>query len=111
MMLRAVARVVLPLTFAATLCLPGVGQTSNPAPATDSAQTTGESSAAGASTTGSSTSLDSSSNDLASLYGTPVEQIVARVNDRVITNSDLKRAQDQLAQESRQGTLTLDQYN
>lgn len=112
MMLRAVARVLLPMTFAATLCLPGVGQNTGPHD-----QTAGTTSDAGqaadqnASTLGSSTSLNSNSNDVASLYGTPVEEIVARVNDRVITNSDLKRAQTQLAEESRQGSVTLEQYN
>ncbi len=134
MMFRAVARVVLPLAFAATACFPGNGQTSRPASSpteagspdqtTSPARATGPtqaagptqsgnepSSASGASTLGSSTSLDSSSNDVASLYGTPVEQIVALVNDRVITNSDLTRAETQLAEESRQGNWTLEQYN
>src|SRR5665213_377913 len=123
MMFRVVARVVLPLTFAATLCLPGAAQDTNPtqnptaaqdtpaAPVATPAQTGNDSFVQGAQTLGSSTSLNSDSNDVASLYGTPVEQIVARVNDQVITNSDLKRAQDQLAQESRHGNLTLDQYN
>ncbi len=137
MMLRAVARVVLPLTFAATLCLPAVAQDTSPAPnagaardttpdqtatpaqtaapaetaAPAPAQTGSDSSAQNAQTMGSSTSLSSDSNDVASLYGTPVEQIVARVNDRVITNSDLQRAQSQLTEESRQGSLTLDQFN
>ncbi len=110
MMLRAVARVVLPSIFAATLCVAGVGQNTSPydqTPDTPPAQSTPE----GAPTLGSSTSLNSDSNDVASLYGTPVEEIVARVNDRVITNSDLKRAQTQLAEQSRQGNVTLDQYN
>jgi peptidyl-prolyl cis-trans isomerase SurA len=112
MMLRAVARIVLPLIFAATLCLPGVGQNTSPYDQTGNSTPAAEPApAAGAATLGSSTSLNSDSNDVASLYGTSVEEIVARVNDRVITNSDLKRAQDQLAEQSRQGTLTLDQYN
>jgi peptidyl-prolyl cis-trans isomerase SurA len=121
MMFRTVARVVLPLAFAATVCFPGAGQTNNPAEASSPDQTTSPvqpnspdqngAPVSGAATIGSSTSLDSSSNDVASLYGTPVEQIVARVNDRVITNSDITRAQTQLAEESRQGNWTLEQYN
>ncbi len=111
MMLRAVARVALPLTFAAALCLPGAGQT-NTTPATGSTtQAGGQSPTEAAPTLGASTSLSSDSNDVASLYGTPVEQIIARVNDRVITNSDYTRAQTELAQESRQNNWSLEQYN
>lgn len=51
------------------------------------------------------------SNDLANIYGAPVQQIVARVNDRVITNTDLTRAQQQLDQESRQAGWSLDEYS
>ncbi|MEO6829097.1 MAG: peptidylprolyl isomerase, partial [Acidobacteriaceae bacterium] len=112
MMLRAVARVVLPLAFAATLCLPVAGQNTGPYDQTgDSAPAVDHTPATGAATLDSSTSLNSDSNDVASLYGTPIVQIIARVNDRVITNSDLKRAKDQLAEQSRQGSLTLEQYN
>ena len=39
----------------------------------------------------------------------PVEQIIARVNDQVITNSDVTRAQTQLDQEARQNNWTLEQ--
>lgn len=105
MMLRAVARVVFPLTFAAALCLPCMGQKAAPAPSA------GGSNAQSAPTLTSSTSLDSYSNDVSSLYGTPVEQIIARVNDQVITNSDYARAQTELAQESRQNNWSLEQYN
>lgn len=105
MMLRAVARVVFPLSFAAALCLPSAGQTTAPAakPASTAEQP--------AQTLSSSTTLNSDSNDVASLYGTPVEEIVARVNDRVITNSDYTRAQNELAQESRQNNWTLAEYD
>lgn len=109
MMFRAVARVVLPLAFAATLCLPGAAQSST-APQKPG-QMPNEPSAKNAATIGSSSSLDANPNDLASLYGTPVEQIIARVNDRVITNSDIVRAQSQLADGSRQGNWSLEQYN
>jgi len=102
MILRAVARVVLPLTVAATLCLPVTGQNTGSGDATQSQ--------ANAPTLEASTSLNSNSNDVASLYGQPVEEIIARVNDRVITNSDLKRAQAQLAEEAHQGSMNLDQY-
>ncbi|HET9101442.1 MAG TPA: peptidylprolyl isomerase [Acidobacteriaceae bacterium] len=63
----------------------------------------------GASTIGGSTNLSADSNTLASLYGMPVEQIIARVNDQVITNSDVARAQTQLDQEARQNNWTLEQ--
>ena len=114
MMLRAVARVVLPLTFAAATFaaafgLPSAAQTTSPANAGSRTQT-GDQNPANAPTLGSSTSLDTQSNDVASLYGTPVEQIIARVNDQVITNSDYTRAQTELAQESRQNNWSLDQY-
>src|SRR6185437_13987396 len=112
MMFRAVARVVLPLALAATLSFPVAGQDTNstPAPTPAPARQTPEPQAVqGASTLGSSTSLDSSSNDLASLYGTPVVEVIARVNDQVITNADLARAQTQLAQEARQNNWTFDQ--
>ena len=99
MMLRAVARVSFPLALAA-FCTVAVAQT---APA--------GSSQPAAPTLGSSTSLAGSSNALANLYGTPVVEIIARVNDRVITNSDLQRAEAQLADDSRQNNWTLEQYN
>ncbi len=111
MMFRAVARVVLPLTFAAAVCFSGIGQTKSPDQTASPAQPADQSPVGEAPTIGSSTSLSSNSNDLASLYGTPVVQIVARVNDRVITNSDIARAQAQLAQDSRQGNWSLEQYN
>ncbi|MHB1936537.1 MAG: peptidylprolyl isomerase [Acidobacteriaceae bacterium] len=101
MMLRAVARVVLPLAVAGSLCFHGMAQTAPDAPVP----------VQGASTIGSSTNLNSTSNDLASLYGTPVEQIIARVNDQVITNSDVTRAQTQLDQEARQNNWSLEQVN
>src|SRR5665213_3381481 len=99
MMFRAVMRVVLPLAVATPLCF------------CCAAQTTGARSAAGAPTISSSTSLSSNSNDLVSLYGTPVVEIIARVNDQVITNSDLARAQTQLAQEARRNNMTIEQIN
>jgi peptidyl-prolyl cis-trans isomerase SurA len=110
MMFRAAARVGIPLGLAAVLCFPSLAQ--NTEPSAPAAQNNGQSSAQASPTLGSSTSLNNpESNDLASLYGTPVEQIIARVNDRVITNSDLKRAQSQLAEESRQGNWSSDQYD
>jgi peptidyl-prolyl cis-trans isomerase SurA len=99
MMLRAVARVSVPLAFAA-FCTVSLSQT---AP-TGSTQPY-------APTLGSSTSLSSGPNALANLYGTPVVQIIARVNDRVITNYDLQRAEAQLADDSRQNNWSLEQYN
>ncbi len=45
---------------------------------------------------------DASTATSSKLYGTPVEEIVARVNDRVITNTDLVRAQQQLDQDASQ---------
>jgi peptidyl-prolyl cis-trans isomerase SurA len=99
MMLRAVARVSFPLALAA-FCTVAVAQT---APA--------GSSQPAAPTLGSSTSLSGGENALANLYGTPVVEIIARVNDRVITNSDLQRAEAQLADDSRQNNWTLEQYN
>ncbi len=97
MMFRVVARISFALTLAAALCF------------SSAAQTAGTPS----SSTSSSSSLNSSSssNDLASLYGSPVVQIVARVNDRVITNSDITRAQQQIDQEAHQNNWSLDQYN
>lgn len=97
MMFRVVARISFALTLAAALCF------------SSAAQTAGTPS----SSTSSSSSLNSSSssNDLASLYGAPVVQIVARVNDRVITNSDITRAQQQIDQEAHQNNWSLDQYN
>ncbi len=94
-------RVVLPLAVAAGLCFHGTAQTTPEAPAPVPVQ--------GASTIGSSTDLSANSNALTSLYGTPVEQIIARVNDQVITNSDVARAQTQLDQEARQNNWTLEQ--
>ena len=84
-----------PLALTAALCLPGTAQTQGTQPPA---------------ATSSSTSA-ASSNDVASLYGTPVEQIVARVNDRVITNSDITRAQQQLDQEARQSNWNLTEYD
>ncbi len=101
MMLRTVVRVVLPLAVAASLCLHGMAQTAPDAPVP----------VQGASTLGASTDLTANSNALTSLYGTPVEQIIARVNDQVITNSDVARAQTQLDQEARQNNWTLEQIN
>ncbi|MGC1783854.1 MAG: peptidylprolyl isomerase [Acidobacteriaceae bacterium] len=105
MMFKAVVRTIIPLGLAATFCLYSAGQTDNPAPSTHPPPV------AGAATLGASTSLGASSNELANIYGTPVEQIVARVNDRVITNSDIARAKAQLAEESRQNNWSLDEYN
>ncbi len=51
------------------------------------------------------------SNEVANLYGAPVVQIVARVNDRAITNSDVTRAQTQLDQDARQNSWSLEEYN
>jgi len=109
MMLRAVARALFPLTFAAALCLSSSGQTTTST--THPTSSGGASKGQAASTLSSSTSLTSESNDVASLYGTPVEQIIARVNDQVITNSDYARAQASLAQESRQNNWSLEHYN
>ena len=99
MMLRAVLRFVLPVAVATSLCFHGMAQTAPDAPVP----------VQGASTIGASTNLSADSNTLASLYGMPVEQIVVRVNDQVITNSDVARAQTQLDQEARQGNWTLEQ--
>ena len=99
MMLRAVLRVVLPLAVVTSLCFHGMAQTTPDAPVP----------VQGASTIGASTNLSADSNTLASLYGSPVEQIIARVNDQVITNSDVARAQTQLDQEARQNNWTLEQ--
>ncbi len=99
MMLRAVLRVVLPVAVATSLCFHGMAQTAPDAPVP----------VQGASTIGGSTNLSADTNTLASLYGMPVEQIIVRVNDQVITNSDVARAQTQLDQEARQGNWTLEQ--
>jgi peptidyl-prolyl cis-trans isomerase SurA len=99
MMLRTVVRVVLPVALATSLCFRGMAQTAPDAPAP----------VLGASTIGASTNLSADSNTLASLYGSPVEQIIARVNDQVITNSDVSRAETQLDQEARQNNWTLEQ--
>lgn len=99
MMLRAVVRVVLPVAVATCLCFHGMAQTAPDAPVPVQSSPT----------IGASTNLNSDSNTLASLYGVPVEQIIARVNDQVITNSDVARAQTQLDQEARQGNWTLEQ--
>ena len=104
MMFRAVARVFLPLALAVTLCIHGTAQTP------DAPQTKGAAPAKGTSVFSSSLNANSN-NDLASIYGTPVVQIVARVNDRVITNSDITRAQTQLDQDAHQNNWTLEQYN
>jgi peptidyl-prolyl cis-trans isomerase SurA len=105
MMFKAVVRTIIPLGLAATFCLSSAGQSGSPS------QSANPPSVAGASTLGASTGLGASSNELANIYGTPVEQIVARVNDRVITNSDIARAKAQLAEESRQNNWSLDEYN
>jgi len=81
MMLRVVLRAVLPLAIATVFCLPAVAQ------------------ADGAASSGSPASSTS-------LYGAPVEQIIARVNDQVISNSDLERAQQQLTQQDSQQNLS-----
>jgi peptidyl-prolyl cis-trans isomerase SurA len=99
MMLRAVVHVVLPVAVATSLCFHGMAQTAPDAP----------SPVQSAPTISASTSLNADSNTLASLYGMPVEQIIARVNDQVITNSDVVRAQTQLDQEARQNNWTLEQ--
>jgi peptidyl-prolyl cis-trans isomerase SurA len=99
MMLRAVVRVVLPVAVATSLCFHGMAQTAPDAP----------SPVQSAPTISASTNLGADSNTLASLYGMPVEQIIARVNDQVITNSDVARAQTQLDQEARQNNWTLEQ--
>jgi peptidyl-prolyl cis-trans isomerase SurA len=101
MMLRAVVRVVLPVAVVAGLCFNGVAQTTPDAPAPVQSSAT----------ISASTNLSSNSNDLASLYGTPVEQIIARVNDQVITNSDVTRAQTQLAQDAHQNNWSIEQLN
>lgn len=105
MKFKAVVRTTVPLALVASLCLCGVAQT------TTTTQPGAPTSAEAASTLGASTALSAPSNELANVYGTPVEQIVARVNDRVITNSDLARAKSQLAEESRQNNWSLDEYN
>ncbi len=94
-------RVVLPLAVATSLCFHGMAQTTPDAPAPVQSSPT----------ISSSTNLSSNSNDLASLYGTPVEQIIARVNDQVITNSDVTRAQTQLAQDAHQNNWSIEQLN
>jgi peptidyl-prolyl cis-trans isomerase SurA len=99
MMLRAVVRIVLPVAVATCLCFHGMAQTAPDAP----------SPVQSAPTIGASTNLNADSNTLASLYGTPVEQIIVRVNDQAITNSDVTRAQTQLDQEARQNNWTLEQ--
>lgn len=99
MMLRTVVRVVLPVVVATSLCFHGMAQTTPDAP----------SPVQSAPTIGASTNLSANSNTLASLYGMPVEQIIARVNDQVITNSDVTRAQTQLDQEARQNNWSLQQ--
>ena len=99
MMLRAVVRVVLPVAVATSLCFHGMAQTAPDAP----------SPVQSAPTIGASTNLSADSNTLASLYGMPVEQIIVRVNDQAITNSDVTRAQTQLDQEARQNNWTLEQ--
>ncbi len=81
MMLRVVLRATLPLAVATVFCLPVVAQADGSASSSSPASST-------------------------SLYGTPVEQIIARVNDRVISNSDLERAQQQLAQQDSQQNLS-----
>ena len=92
-------RIVLPVAVATSLCFHGMAQTAPDAPVP----------VQGASTIGASTNLSADSNTLASLYGMPVEQIIARVNDQVITNSDVTRAQTQLDQEARQSNWSLEQ--
>ncbi len=92
-------RVVLPVAVATSLCFHGMAQTAPDAPAPVQS----------APTISASTNLSADSNTLASLYGMPVEQIIARVNDQVITNSDVSRAQTQLDQEARQNNWTLEQ--
>lgn len=105
MMFKAVVRPTVPLALICCFCLYGAAQTAG------ADQSASQPTADSASTLGASTSLNAPANELASVYGTPVEQIVARVNDRVITNSDLSRAKSQLAEESRQNNWSLDEYN
>lgn len=100
MMFRAVTRIALPVALAAAVSFPALAQDTN---------STAAPGAQAAPTLGASTSLDSSSNDLASLYGTPVVEVIARVNDQVITNADLTRAQNQLSQEARQENWNFEQ--
>lgn len=111
MMFRAVARIVFSVALAATLSFPAVGQATNSTQTPGPARPPNQPTAQEPSTLGSSTSMDSNSNELASLYGTPVVQVVARVNDQVITNADVARAQEQLSQEARQNNWTLEQID
>lgn len=116
MMCKAVARVFFPVAMTVGLCLPAIAQSSdatpaNPSPAqtSSSAKTAAKSDGAALSSTGSL--LGVNSNEMANLYGAPVVQIVARVNDRVITNADVTRAQTQLDQDARQNNWSLEEYN
>lgn len=104
MMFRAVARVFSPLALAAVLCTNGMAQIPDTPQSKSAAPTKGTS-------VFSSSMGASSNNELASIYGTPVVQVVAFVNDRVITNSDITRAQTQLDQDGRQNNWKLEEYN
>lgn len=77
MTLRVVLRTTLPLAMAMAIGLPLAAQTS-------------------------ATSSSDQAVPLSSLYGAPVEEIIARVNDQVISNTDYARAQQQLEQEAAQ---------
>jgi len=109
MMFRVAAQVSLPLALAASLCFSGVAQTTSAAPANPVPVQTAPTKPdlTGMSSSGSL----ANSNEVASLYGAPVVQIVARVNDRVITNADITRAQTQLDQDAHQNSWTLEEYN
>jgi len=109
MMFRAVVRGLVSVAMAAVFSCVATAQDTNPVQTPKAAQNAGQSSTQGASTIGSSTSLDSNSNELTSLYGTPAVEIIARVNDQVITNDDLSRAQSELAQEARQNNWNFEQ--
>jgi peptidyl-prolyl cis-trans isomerase SurA len=116
MMFKAVTKISLYAAMAVGLCFSGTAQTtpaapSNPAPAQGNSpgKASPKTDATGMSISGSLSGVNS--NEIASLYGAPVVQIVARVNDRVITNSDVTRAQTQLDQDARQNNWSLEEYN
>lgn len=116
MMFKAVAHVFLPLAMAVGLCFSVAAQTTgatpanpSPAQANSSDKTPSKADVTGMSSSGSLAGVNA--NEMANLYGAPVVQIVARVNDRVITNSDVVRAQTQLDQDARQNNWSLEEYN
>lgn len=115
MMFKA-AYISLPLAMSLGLCFAGVAQTTGSTPANPSPGQTAPSAPnpskpdlTGMSSSGSLAGVNS--NEVANLYGAPVVQIVARVNDRAITNSDVTRAQTQLDQDARQNSWSLEEYN